>query len=92
MLRLTYPCFSTGLPDNVFDPGERPAKTVQKRVKVGFGEVNVLLHFVLKLERGRDQNQAIPHRIYRISANGWFLRIEYGSRSLMPFTYLVIPF
>ena len=26
----------SGLPDNVFDPGERPAKLVQKRVKVGF--------------------------------------------------------
>ena len=28
--------FRSGLPDNVFDPGERPAKLVQKRVKVGF--------------------------------------------------------
>lgn len=26
----------SALPDNVFDPGERPAKLVQKRVKVGF--------------------------------------------------------
>ena len=26
----------SGLPDNVFDPGERPTKLVQKRVKVGF--------------------------------------------------------
>ena len=25
----------SGLPDNVFDPDERPAKLVQKRVKVG---------------------------------------------------------
>lgn len=28
-------CNSSGLPDNVFDPGERPAKLVQKRTKVG---------------------------------------------------------
>jgi poly(A) polymerase len=28
--------FRSALPDNVFDPGERPAKLVQKRVKVGF--------------------------------------------------------
>ena len=26
---------SSGLPDNVFEPGERPPKLVQKRVKVG---------------------------------------------------------
>ncbi|KAF8180149.1 Poly(A) polymerase central domain-containing protein [Pholiota molesta] len=32
---------SSGLPDNVFDPGERPAKTVQKRLK-GSGKSNNL--------------------------------------------------
>lgn len=26
---------SSGLPDYVFDPGERPAKLAQKRTKVG---------------------------------------------------------
>ncbi|KAF9006726.1 Poly(A) polymerase central domain-containing protein [Cyathus striatus] len=36
MMECSTVTYSSDLPENVFDPGERPAKTVQKRTKVGF--------------------------------------------------------
>ncbi|KAF4619923.1 hypothetical protein D9613_004921 [Agrocybe pediades] len=51
---------SSGLPDNVFDPGERPAKTVQKRGKVG-SQVNLRKEKqILILNKGGKSSNTSP--------------------------------
>jgi len=86
---------SSGLPDNVFDPGERPAKLVQKRVKVGFlTQVNLTLKIRTEpLERkgaGKSSNTSpdMPNKRQRlVFAHSSFMRIWADPGSFMPRPY-----
>jgi poly(A) polymerase len=86
---------SSGLPDNVFDSGERPAKLVQKRVKVGFlTQVNLMLKIYTELlERkgaGRSSNTSpdMPNKRQRlVFAHSSFMRIWADPGSFMPRPY-----
>ena len=85
-----FPLFfrSSGLPDNVFDAGERPAKLVQKRVKVGFlTQVILTLKIPAEpLERkgaGKSSNTSpdMPNKRQRlVFAHSSFMRIWGRSR------------
>jgi hypothetical protein len=93
---------SSGLPDNVFDAGERPAKLVQKRVKVGFlTQVNLTPRIYTEpLERkgaGKSSNTSpdMPNKRQRlVFAHSSFMRIWDQSRfvyasSLSPFCFFL---
>lgn len=85
---------SSGLPDNVFDPGERPAKLVQKRVKVGFlTQVNLTLKMYTEpLERkgaGKSTNTSpdMPNKRQRlVFAHSSFMRMFVYASSSSPFS------
>ncbi|KJA29658.1 hypothetical protein HYPSUDRAFT_31618 [Hypholoma sublateritium FD-334 SS-4] len=58
---------SSGLPDNVFDPGERPAKTVQKRLKGAGKSSNTSPDMPNKRQRSSQTTSDLP---LKVAGNG----------------------
>jgi len=61
---------NSGLPDNVFDPGERPAKLVQKRVKGSGKSNNTSPDMPNKRQRSSQSSSDLPLKVAENGSTG----------------------